>query len=161
MDSLISDVRGLVDQLNPLSRQNQILYFFWLFGYFFLMAGIWRCDRRAVRFSFLLIHQLFSVGVFISQVNIVVLAIYLWVESLFIIAAATGLAILLFRRRVPKQPLAEPVATLPAERLREEQIIEAQAERLTVEWRARQTADPGAPVSTKREDHGLHPVTRD
>lgn len=144
---IISDVRGLVDQLNPLSRQNQILFFFWLFGYFFLMAGIWRCERRGIRFCFLVVHQLFSAGVFISQVNIVVLAIYLWIESLAIVLVASALAMLMFRRRRPRQPPEEadpgpdragedgspPALTPPSP-----QLIEKQAETLTSAWHDRQ-----------------------
>lgn len=137
MESVVTDIRGLVDQLNPLSRQNQILYLFWLAGYFFLMAGIWRCDRRSVRFCFLIIHQLFSAGVFISQINIVVLAIVLWAQSLAVIVVAVVLAMVIFRRRKPthppdpQQPAINPTPANPA-------VIENQAAQLTTDWRERQ-----------------------
>jgi len=138
MESVFADVRGLVDQLNPLSRQNQILFFFWLFGYFYLMAGVWRCDRRGIRFSFLVIHQLFSAGVFISQVNILVLAIYLWIESLGIIVVATALAVFMFRRKKHKTPPDPVRREYDVESSPTPEAIEAQADQLTVAWRSQQ-----------------------
>ncbi len=99
MQALMHDLGGVIDQLNPLSRQNQIVYLVWLAAYVFTAAAVWRCGRRWLRLAFLILLQFLSVGLFVSQANILILAIYLWQESLVVGAAAMALSIWTFRTR--------------------------------------------------------------
>lgn len=103
MDALMHDLGGVIDQLNPLSRQNQIVYLVWLSGYVFTAGAVWRCGRRWARLVYLLLLQILSVGLFVSQANILILAIYLWRESLAVAAAAIVLAVWTFRVRRPRE----------------------------------------------------------
>lgn len=99
MHQLIGDLGGVVDQLNPLSRQNQIVYLVWLATYVFTAGAVWRCGRRWLRLVYLMLLQVLSVGLFVSQANILILAIYLWRESLAVGAVSMLLAIWTFRTR--------------------------------------------------------------
>jgi hypothetical protein len=99
MQALMHDLGGVIDQLNPLSRQNQIVYLVWLSAYVFTAAAVWRCGRRWLRLAFLIQLQFLSVGLFVSQANILILAIYLWQESLVVGAGAIALSIWTFRTR--------------------------------------------------------------
>lgn len=99
MHQLMSDLGGVIDQLNPLSRQNQIVYLVWLAAYVFTAGAVWRCGRRWLRLVYLLVLQVLSVGLFVSQANILILAIYLWQESLVVAVAAMLTALWAFRTR--------------------------------------------------------------
>jgi hypothetical protein len=99
MEALMHDLGGVVDQLNPLSRQNQIVYLAWLGAYVFVTGAVWRCGRPWARLGFLILLQFLSAGFFVSQANILILAIYLWRESLGVGIGAIALAIWAFRTR--------------------------------------------------------------
>lgn len=99
MEALMHDLGGAVDQLNPLSRQNQIVYLAWLGAYVFVTGAVWRSGRRWARLGFLILLQFLSAGFFVSQANILILAIYLWRESLAVGIGAIALAVWAFRTR--------------------------------------------------------------
>ncbi len=104
MNSLWHDLGGVIDQLNPLSRQNQIVYLVWLAAYVFTAGAVWRCGRRWLRLVFLLLLQILSVGLFVSQVNILILIIYLWRESLVVGCASILFSVWTFRTRRRREP---------------------------------------------------------
>ncbi len=108
MQQLIGDLGGVLDQLNPLSRQNQIVYLVWLAAYVFTAGAVWRCGRRWLRLVYLLALQVLSVGLFVSQANILILAIYLWQESLAVAVAAMLAALWAFRTRRKRKKTAAP-----------------------------------------------------
>jgi hypothetical protein len=107
MQALMHDLGGVIDQLNPLSRQNQIVYLAWLAAYVFTAGAVWRCGRRWLRLVFLILLQFLSVGLFVSQANILILAIYLWRESLVVGLVAIVSSIWTFRTRRRKMPRTE------------------------------------------------------
>lgn len=112
MNEIISGLRGLVDQLNPLSKPNLILYFTWLFVYFFTATGIWRSNRRITRLCCFTVNQVFSIGLLISALQIAVPAIVLWRESLGAIVLTLIVAWFCFRKR--KTPREEAVPAVEA-----------------------------------------------
>lgn len=122
MEALMHDLGGVVDQLNPLSRQNQIVYLTWLGAYVFVTGAVWRSGRRWARLGFLILLQFLSAGFFVSQANVLILAIYLWRESLAVGIGAIALALWVFRtRRRPAATAAgggasgpEPARNVPA-----------------------------------------------
>lgn len=68
----------------------------------FTAGAIWRSDYRWVRLCCFLCNQVFSIGLLISIVNIIVPAVTYWVESL-VLAGGTGvLSWWVFRPRKKK-----------------------------------------------------------
>lgn len=87
------------DQLNPLSTSSLIIFFAWIVIYVFTAATIWRAGNRWVRLLAFIVNQVFSIGIFISTINVVVAAvIYPWYAGGTALGTAV-LAWLVFRRR--------------------------------------------------------------
>ncbi|MEN8196546.1 MAG: hypothetical protein ABFS30_08520 [Pseudomonadota bacterium] len=101
MNDVLAALRGVADQLNPLSTPNLIIFFTWLVVYLFTAMAIWRSNRRWVRLFCFVINQLFSVGFLISVKDVVVPAVALWVESLIVAVGTIVLTGWLFRTRKP------------------------------------------------------------
>lgn len=110
---LLGSFRAMVDQLNPLSKGNVTLYFVWLSLYVITATAVWRADRRWVRGICFVLNQVFSVGVLISLLNVVVPAIYFWVESIATAVVAFACTAFLCRRRKKPAPDATPETALP------------------------------------------------
>lgn len=107
LQEVLGSFRAMVDQLNPLSKGNVTLYFVWLTLYIVTATAVWRAERRWLRGICFLLNQVFSVGVLISLLNVVVPAIFFWAESLAAAAAAfVGTAFLCRKRK--KAPDATP-----------------------------------------------------
>lgn len=99
MNDVVAALRGVADQLNPLSAPNLIIFFTWLVVYLFTAMAIWRSNRRWVRLVCFVFNQLFSVGFLISVKDVVVPAVALWVESLSVAVGTIILTGWLFRTR--------------------------------------------------------------
>ncbi|MGH7003777.1 MAG: hypothetical protein ACREIP_07500, partial [Alphaproteobacteria bacterium] len=77
-----STLRGIVDQINPLSETNITLYFIWLVIIVLTGVAVWRAERRWLRGILYLVHQTFTIGVVINWITVVVVAYHYWRESL-------------------------------------------------------------------------------
>jgi hypothetical protein len=104
---VLGSFRAMVDQLNPLSKGNVTLYFVWLTLYIVTATAVWRAERRWVRGICFVLNQVFSVGILISLLNVVVPAIYFWMESIATALVAFVCTAFLCRRR-KKAPDATP-----------------------------------------------------
>lgn len=99
MDNLFSGFGGFIDQLNPASRNNQILFMIWLVTTVFTGTALWRCGNRWIRLVCLLINQAFSMGILLSWAQIVVPAYLLWKEALVVMVLTVAVTWFLFRQR--------------------------------------------------------------
>lgn len=116
MNDALAALRGVADQLNPLSAPNLIIFFTWLVVYLFTAMAIWRSNRRWVRLVCFVFNQLFSVGFLISVKDVVVPAVALWVESLCVALGTIVLTAWLFRtRKAAPAEAGGGVATPPPE----------------------------------------------
>jgi DMSO reductase anchor subunit len=57
---------SLIDDLNPLSRGNILLYWFWLMVYSATFVAAWRARRSMTRFLCFVLNQIMGVGLFMS-----------------------------------------------------------------------------------------------
>jgi len=102
---MLGFMRGFVDQLNPLSDRNVTLFFIWLNVYFFTAMTVWRAEKRWVRLLSLIANQLFSAGLLVSYLNIVVPAIAYWkyaAANVLLVISMTWLLFWLIGRRKKK-----------------------------------------------------------
>ena len=97
MQDLLRSLSGLVDQLNPFSLGNRIIYFTWLGLYSFTLVATWRCRHAWLRLICLAACQLFSVGVLISWSLAILLAYTYWLASALLVIVVAGSTIYLFR----------------------------------------------------------------
>jgi hypothetical protein len=97
MQDLLHNVSGALDQLNPFSLGNRIIYFGWLAIYSFTLVAVWRSRHAWVRLVCLAANQLFSVGVLISWSLAVLLAYTYWLASALLFVAVAGSTFYLFR----------------------------------------------------------------
>ncbi len=102
MDNFFSGFGGFIDQINPASRNNQILFMIWLVVTVFTGTALWRCGNRWIRLVCLLINQVFSMGILLSWAQIVVPAYILWKEALVTMVLTVAIGWFLFRKRKPK-----------------------------------------------------------
>jgi hypothetical protein len=68
----------LIDQLNPLSSGNLLLYFVTVFVYSYTSIAVWLARRASWRFLCFIINQIFSFGVFVSWTVAVVISVTYW-----------------------------------------------------------------------------------
>ena len=108
MDSFFSGFGGFIDQINPASRNNQILFMIWLVVTVFTGTALWRCGNRWIRLVCLLINQVFSMGILLSWAQIIVPAYILWKEALVTMVLTVAIGWFLFRKRKPKKGEPEP-----------------------------------------------------
>jgi hypothetical protein len=113
MDSFFSGFGGFIDQINPASRNNQVLFMVWLVVTVFTGTALWRCGNRWIRLVCLLINQLFSMGILLSWAQIVVPAYILWKEALVAMVLTVAVAWFLFRRRRPAAARGPLITTRP------------------------------------------------
>lgn len=107
---ILDFTRGFVDQLNPLSERNVTLFFIWLNVYFFTAMTIWRAEKRWVRLLSLIVNQLFSAGLLVSYLNIVVPAAVYWKEAaanVLLVVSMTWLMFWLVGRKRKRKRLAQ------------------------------------------------------
>jgi|SRR6185369_11616838 len=86
----------LIDQLNPLSSGNLVLYFVTVFVYSYTSVAVWLARRASWRFLCFLINQLFSFGVFVSWTVAVVISFTYWRYALGMAAFGVLTAIFLW-----------------------------------------------------------------
>jgi hypothetical protein len=91
----------LVDQLNPLSNGNVVLYFITVFVYVYTFIAIWLARYAAWRLFCLVFNQIFSFGVFSSWATAVVITYTYWryAIGMAVFAVVCALVPLLLRRR--------------------------------------------------------------
>lgn len=99
MDSIISTMRGVVDQLNPLSQTNVTIFFIWLPVFTLTGVAVWRAERRWLRGILYLIHQFFTIGVIINWSTVIVVSIFYWWQALAVFCSCFGSAYVMTRRR--------------------------------------------------------------
>lgn len=94
----------LVDQLNPLSEGNLVLYFVTVFVYVYTFIAIWLARHAAWRLFCLVFNQIFSFGVFSSWATAMVISYAYWRYALgmAVFALLCALVPLLLRRRRDK-----------------------------------------------------------
>jgi hypothetical protein len=97
MQDLLQNIAGVLDQLNPFSLGNRIIYFTWLALYSFTLVAVWRSRHGWVRLVCLLANQLFSVGVLISWSLAILLAYTYWLASALLFLAVAGSTFYFFR----------------------------------------------------------------
>ena len=100
--NLGSTLRGIVDQINPLSETNITLYFIWLVIIVTTGVAVWRAERRWVRGVLYLVHQTVTIGVVINWITVVVVAYHFWEASLVIAAFCFVSTFWICRRRKPR-----------------------------------------------------------
>lgn len=91
----------LVDQLNPLSNANVVLYFITVFVYVYTLVAIWLARFAAWRLFCLVFNQLFSFGVFSSWATAVVITYQYWryAIAMAVFALLCALVPIMIRRR--------------------------------------------------------------
>lgn len=99
MEGLWTQIADFVSRLSPYRTENVVLYFTWLVVYTFTWVAVWRSSRAWFRFICFVVNQVFSVGVIISQVLTVILALEYWRESLAVFVVTAAVSLFLFRRR--------------------------------------------------------------
>jgi len=97
MRDLLQNLSSLVDQLNPFSLGNRIIYFTWLALYSFTLVATWRSRHPWLRLVCLVTSQLFSIGVLISWSLAILLAYTYWLASALLVVAVAGSTFYLFR----------------------------------------------------------------
>lgn len=147
MEGLFSGFGGFIDQLNPASRNNQIVFLVWLVVTVFTGTALWRCGNRWIRLVCLLINQVFSMGILLSWAQIVVPAYILWREALVVMVLTILLACFLFRKRRPKV-VPEKRGRVPREARRGE-VGATELNRLSEEW--------AAEAAAREQDMAAHP----
>lgn len=138
MDSIFSGFGGFIDQINPASRNNQILFLVWLIITVFTGTALWRCGNRWIRLVCLLINQIFSMGILLSWAQIIVPAYILWREALVVMVLTVAITWFLFRKRRPKSK-PEKRGRIPKEPRRGE-IGAAELNSLSNDWAAQAAA---------------------
>ncbi len=86
----------LIDQLNPLSSGNLLLYFVTVFVYSYTSVAVWLARRSSWRFLCFIINQIFSFGVFVSWTVAVVISITYWRYALAMAAFGVFTAVILW-----------------------------------------------------------------
>jgi hypothetical protein len=86
MDSLSS----LIDDFNPLSQGNILLYWFWLMIYSVTLVAAWRARRSMTRFLCFILNTIMQVGLFISWSMTKVLMTTFWLPTLLMSLAVIG-----------------------------------------------------------------------
>ncbi|WP_119458747.1 hypothetical protein [Rhodospirillaceae bacterium SYSU D60014] len=99
MTSLGIAATGVLDQLNPFSLGNLILYFAWLIIFTFTGIAVWRSGIPWLRLICFLVNQVVSVGVLLSWTLTGLLAYTYWWESVSVFAATAAGSLYLFRTR--------------------------------------------------------------
>lgn len=133
MDSFFSGFGGFIDQINPASRNNQVLFLIWLVITVFTGTALWRCSNRWIRLVCLLINQMFSMGILLSWAQIVVPAYILWKEALVAMVLTVAVAWFLFRKRRPK---GEPEPRRRGRKLPREDVGAEELRSVSDEWAA-------------------------
>ena len=90
---------GVLDQLNPFSLGNLILYFSWLVIFTYTGIAVWRCATPWLRLISYLVNQVVSVGILLSWTLTALLAYTYWWESVAVFACTAAGSLYLFRTR--------------------------------------------------------------
>ncbi len=150
MQDLIDALRGIVDQFNPLSTQNLIIYFVWLFLYLITAMAIWRSSRRWIRLLAFVVNQVVSIGVLVSLINIIVPAVVLWKESIALAVVTIGLGWLVFRKRKAKELTENASSPSPDSSLPPDgQLSADEVQQLTSQWMGGTSPQHQAPAETQ------------
>ena len=86
----------VIDQLNPLSSGNLLLYFVTIFVYSYTSVAVWLARRASWRFLCFIVNQIFSFGVFVSWTVAVVITYTYWQYSLAMAGFGVATALLLW-----------------------------------------------------------------
>jgi hypothetical protein len=89
----------IVEQLNPYSTANQVLYYTWLVLYTFTWVAVWRSSRAWFRFLCFLVSQAVSIGMIQATWITLAIAVAYWQQSLAIFVVTATISLFLFRRR--------------------------------------------------------------
>jgi hypothetical protein len=91
----------VVDQLNPLSDGNVVLYFITVFVYVYTFVAVWLARHAAWRLFCLVFNQIFSFGVFSSWATAMVITYTFWRYALAmaVFALLCALVPVMLRRR--------------------------------------------------------------
>ncbi len=81
---------SLIDGLNPLSRGNILLYWFWLMVYSATFVLAWRGRRAMTRFLCFFLNQIMQLGLFMSWSLTTVLMATFWLPTLLLSVAVIG-----------------------------------------------------------------------
>jgi hypothetical protein len=99
VESLVSQVQRVFDQMNPFNTGNLILYYTWLVIYSATLIAAWRAHGVKTRFVCFVINQALQIGVFMSWSLTVLLAITYWLPSLLTFVAVVAVTFYLLRGR--------------------------------------------------------------
>jgi hypothetical protein len=102
--SLGGTLRGIVDQINPLSETNVTLFFIWLAVFTLTGVAVWRAKRRWLRGVLYLVHQVFTIGIVINWLTVVIVAINFWWQACLVAATCACGGWWLCRERKPPTP---------------------------------------------------------
>jgi hypothetical protein len=86
----MSYLSSLIDNLNPLSQGNILLYWFWLMIYSGTFVVAWRARRSMIRFLCFVLNQIMGVSLFISWSMTKVLMTTFWLPTLLMSLAVIG-----------------------------------------------------------------------
>jgi hypothetical protein len=99
LEAMLDRIGDIVEQLDPFNPGNQLIYYTWLVVYTFTGIAVWRSSRPWFRFFCFLVNQAFSIGILLSTVLTVAMAVRYWQISLAVFAATAAISLFMFRRR--------------------------------------------------------------
>ncbi len=97
MNTIVAQITGIFDQLNPFNTGNLIVYFSWVMIFGFTLIGLVRARHGFIRFLCYAINQAFSIGIVLSWTLTALLAYTYWWQSLCMLAGALIIGIVVFR----------------------------------------------------------------
>jgi hypothetical protein len=86
----------IIDQFNPLSPGNLVLYFVTVFVYSYTAVAVWLARRASWRFLCFIVNQVFSFGVFVSWTVAVVISVTYWQYAFAMAGFGVTTAVLLW-----------------------------------------------------------------
>src|SRR5215470_18619850 len=99
MESLVSQVQRIFDQMNPFNTGNLILYYTWLVIYSTTLIAAWRAHGVKTRFVCFVVNQALQIGVFMSWSLTVLLAVTYWLPTVLTFVAVVAVTFYLLRGR--------------------------------------------------------------
>jgi hypothetical protein len=99
MESLVSQVQRVFDQMNPFNTGNLVLYYTWLVIYSATLIAAWRAHGVKTRFVCFVINQALQIGVFMSWSLTVLLAVTYWLPTLLTFVAVVAVTFYFLRGR--------------------------------------------------------------